>query len=77
MKTPFAGLLLLTVANSFAATTADVTPAPNAWQPAQTMAPPRQQMWFKTPRYRCRQRQTRPLIPLYLRLGIHRCPHRH
>ena len=37
MKTPFAGLLLLTAANTFAATTVDVAPAPNAWQPAQTM----------------------------------------
>lgn len=37
MKTPFAGLLLLTAANTFAATTVDVAPVPNAWQPAQTM----------------------------------------
>jgi intracellular multiplication protein IcmK len=36
MKTPVAGLLLLTAAHSFAAT-ASVTSAPNAWQPAQTM----------------------------------------
>lgn len=76
MKTPFAGLLLLTVANSFAATTADVTPAPNAWQPAQTMAPTAANVVQNTPVPVQATTNSAPNT-LYLRLGIHRCPHRH